>query len=62
MTEHVIVLGGDSTGTAFAAALRRLDEGVRITMIERGLVGGDTIQPYPTFSEAVFFAVCDLPI
>jgi pyruvate/2-oxoglutarate dehydrogenase complex dihydrolipoamide dehydrogenase (E3) component len=41
MTDHVIVLGGGSTGTAFAAALRRLDENVPITIVERGLVGGE---------------------
>jgi pyruvate/2-oxoglutarate dehydrogenase complex dihydrolipoamide dehydrogenase (E3) component len=39
--QHVVVLGGGSTGTAFAAALRRLDERVRITLVERELVGGE---------------------
>jgi pyruvate/2-oxoglutarate dehydrogenase complex dihydrolipoamide dehydrogenase (E3) component len=41
MTERVVVLGAGSTGTAFAAALRRLDEHVPITIVERELVGGE---------------------
>jgi pyruvate/2-oxoglutarate dehydrogenase complex dihydrolipoamide dehydrogenase (E3) component len=35
------VLGGGSTGTACAAALRRLDKRVRITVVERELLGGE---------------------
>jgi pyruvate/2-oxoglutarate dehydrogenase complex dihydrolipoamide dehydrogenase (E3) component len=38
---RVVVLGGGSTGEAFAAALRRLDEDVSITLVERELVGGE---------------------
>jgi pyruvate/2-oxoglutarate dehydrogenase complex dihydrolipoamide dehydrogenase (E3) component len=38
---RVVVLGAGSTGEAFAAALRRLDANVPITVIERGLVGGE---------------------
>jgi pyruvate/2-oxoglutarate dehydrogenase complex dihydrolipoamide dehydrogenase (E3) component len=35
------VLGGGSTGTACAAALRRLDKRLRITVVERELLGGE---------------------
>jgi pyruvate/2-oxoglutarate dehydrogenase complex dihydrolipoamide dehydrogenase (E3) component len=35
------VLGGGSTGSACAAALRRLDKRVRITVVERELLGGE---------------------
>jgi pyruvate/2-oxoglutarate dehydrogenase complex dihydrolipoamide dehydrogenase (E3) component len=35
------VLGGGSTGTACAAALRRLDKQTRITVVERELLGGE---------------------
>jgi pyruvate/2-oxoglutarate dehydrogenase complex dihydrolipoamide dehydrogenase (E3) component len=35
------VLGGGSTGTACAAALRRLDKRIGITVIERELLGGE---------------------
>lgn len=38
---RVLVLGAGSTGEAFAAALRRLDADVPITVIERELVGGE---------------------
>jgi pyruvate/2-oxoglutarate dehydrogenase complex dihydrolipoamide dehydrogenase (E3) component len=38
---RVVVLGGGSTGEAFAAALRRLDPEVPITLVERELVGGE---------------------
>ena len=38
---HVVVLGGGSTGEHFVGALRRLDDEVRITLVERLLVGGD---------------------
>ncbi len=37
----VVVLGAGSTGEAFAAALRRHDPEVPITMVERELVGGE---------------------
>jgi pyruvate/2-oxoglutarate dehydrogenase complex dihydrolipoamide dehydrogenase (E3) component len=37
----VVVLGGGAAGEAFVAALRRLDGGVPITLVERGLVGGE---------------------
>jgi pyruvate/2-oxoglutarate dehydrogenase complex dihydrolipoamide dehydrogenase (E3) component len=37
----VVILGGGSTGEAFAAALRRLDEVVSIVLVERELVGGE---------------------
>jgi pyruvate/2-oxoglutarate dehydrogenase complex dihydrolipoamide dehydrogenase (E3) component len=38
---RVVVLGGGSAGEAFVAALRRLDEGVEIALVERALVGGE---------------------
>jgi pyruvate/2-oxoglutarate dehydrogenase complex dihydrolipoamide dehydrogenase (E3) component len=38
---HVVVLGGGSSGEHFVGALRRLDGDVRITVIERRLVGGE---------------------
>lgn len=38
---RVIVLGAGSTGEAFAAALRRHDANVSITVVERELVGGE---------------------
>jgi pyruvate/2-oxoglutarate dehydrogenase complex dihydrolipoamide dehydrogenase (E3) component len=41
VAERVVVLGGGSTGTACAAALRRLDKRVRITVVERELLGGE---------------------
>jgi pyruvate/2-oxoglutarate dehydrogenase complex dihydrolipoamide dehydrogenase (E3) component len=37
----VIVLGGGSTGEAFAAALRGHDANVQITVVERDLLGGE---------------------
>jgi pyruvate/2-oxoglutarate dehydrogenase complex dihydrolipoamide dehydrogenase (E3) component len=37
----VVVLGGGSTGEAFAGALRALEPDTSITLIERGLVGGE---------------------
>ena len=38
---HVVVLGGGSSGEHFVGALRRLDGDVRITVVERRLVGGE---------------------
>jgi pyruvate/2-oxoglutarate dehydrogenase complex dihydrolipoamide dehydrogenase (E3) component len=41
MNTHVVVLGGGVAGEAFVAALRRLDEDVRMTLVEHELVGGE---------------------
>jgi pyruvate/2-oxoglutarate dehydrogenase complex dihydrolipoamide dehydrogenase (E3) component len=41
MPEHVVVLGGGSTGEAFLGALRRYDKHVRLTLVEHELVGGE---------------------
>ena len=41
MSGRVIVLGGGSTGEAFAAALRRRDPDVPITLVEKELLGGE---------------------
>src|SRR5918992_3675111 len=41
MAGGVLVLGGGVTGEAFAAALRRLDPHVPITIVEQELVGGE---------------------
>jgi pyruvate/2-oxoglutarate dehydrogenase complex dihydrolipoamide dehydrogenase (E3) component len=41
MAGGVLVLGGGVTGEAFAAALRRLDPHVPITLVEQELVGGE---------------------
>jgi dihydrolipoamide dehydrogenase len=41
MVGRVVVLGGGSTGEAFAAALRRYDADVPITLVERELLGGE---------------------
>jgi pyruvate/2-oxoglutarate dehydrogenase complex dihydrolipoamide dehydrogenase (E3) component len=38
---HVVVLGGGSAGEHFVGALRRLDDSVQITLVERRLVGGE---------------------
>ena len=38
---HVVVLGGGSTGEHFVGALRRLDDTVQVTLVERRLVGGE---------------------
>ncbi len=39
--QRVVILGGGSTGEAFAAALRKLDPAARITLVERELLGGE---------------------
>ena len=39
--QQVVVLGGGSTGEAFAAAMRALEPETPITLIEQGLVGGE---------------------
>jgi len=41
MAKQVIVLGGGVSGEAFIAALRRLDQEIRITLVEDELVGGE---------------------
>src|SRR5918992_809909 len=41
MAGGVLVLGGGVTGEAFAAALRRLDPHLPITLVEQELVGGE---------------------
>ena len=41
MSGRVVVLGGGSTGEAFAAALRSYDADVPITLVERELLGGE---------------------
>jgi pyruvate/2-oxoglutarate dehydrogenase complex dihydrolipoamide dehydrogenase (E3) component len=41
MSKRVVVLGGGSTGEAFVAALRRLDEEISITVVEQELLGGE---------------------
>ena len=41
MARRVVVLGGGSTGEAFCAAFRRLDEQASLTLVERALVGGE---------------------
>ena len=38
---RVVVLGAGSSGEHFVGALRRLDPGVEIVVVERGLAGGD---------------------
>jgi pyruvate/2-oxoglutarate dehydrogenase complex dihydrolipoamide dehydrogenase (E3) component len=38
---NVVVLGGGATGEHFVGALRRRDEDVEITLVERRLVGGE---------------------
>jgi pyruvate/2-oxoglutarate dehydrogenase complex dihydrolipoamide dehydrogenase (E3) component len=39
--QHVVVLGGGSTGEHFVGALRRLDSSSKVTLVERRLVGGE---------------------
>jgi pyruvate/2-oxoglutarate dehydrogenase complex dihydrolipoamide dehydrogenase (E3) component len=39
--KQVVVLGGGVAGESFIAALRRLDQDVRITLVEHELVGGE---------------------
>ncbi len=41
MPGHVVVLGGGATGEAFLGALHRLDNDVRVTLVEHELVGGE---------------------
>ena len=38
---RVLVLGAGSSGEHFVGALRRLDENAEITIVERGLAGGE---------------------
>jgi pyruvate/2-oxoglutarate dehydrogenase complex dihydrolipoamide dehydrogenase (E3) component len=41
MAGDVLILGGGSTGEAFAGALRGFEPDTRLTLVERGLVGGE---------------------
>src|SRR5579862_3153240 len=39
--QHIVVLGGGSSGEHFVGALRRFDAESRVTLVERRLVGGE---------------------
>ena len=41
MPGDVLIIGGGSTGEAFAGALRGFEPDTKITLVERGLVGGE---------------------
>jgi pyruvate/2-oxoglutarate dehydrogenase complex dihydrolipoamide dehydrogenase (E3) component len=41
VADRVVILGGGSTGEAGAGALRALEPGTPITLVEQGLVGGE---------------------
>jgi len=41
MAGDVLIIGGGSTGEAFAGALRGFEPNTKITLVERGLVGGE---------------------
>src|SRR4026208_1211060 len=41
MSRRVVVLGAGSAGEHFVGALRRLDDDVQITIVERELAGGE---------------------
>jgi pyruvate/2-oxoglutarate dehydrogenase complex dihydrolipoamide dehydrogenase (E3) component len=41
LAQHVVVVGGGSTGEHFVGALRRLDRDSKLTVVERRLVGGE---------------------
>ena len=41
MAGDVLIIGGGSTGEDFAGALRRLERDTKVTLVERGLVGGE---------------------
>jgi dihydrolipoamide dehydrogenase len=41
MPGDVLIIGGGSTGEAFAGALRGFEPDTRITLVERELVGGE---------------------
>jgi pyruvate/2-oxoglutarate dehydrogenase complex dihydrolipoamide dehydrogenase (E3) component len=41
VSQHVVVLGGGSTGEHLVGALRRLDSSSSVTVVERRLVGGE---------------------
>ncbi|HEY7258882.1 MAG TPA: NAD(P)/FAD-dependent oxidoreductase [Gaiellales bacterium] len=41
MPGDVLIIGGGSTGEAFAGALRGFEPGTKITLVEKGLIGGE---------------------